>query len=142
MLDHAAECKEARRALYLSVLGYGRAEKLDPGWKTTMECPLCHGGYGNDKGKNTLGVYRVKREDLNGIFYRCYRATCAFNGYSGLIRTGKCVMPRMKLLGLRWTSPTCSILWKRLRISSHNTRSCSSASRLPMQRCMPKPKLT
>lgn len=46
-----------------------------------MECPLCNGGHGNDKGKNTLGVYRVRRDDLNGIFYRCYRATCSFNGY-------------------------------------------------------------
>src|SRR6267154_3486214 len=55
------------------------------------------------------------------------------------MRTGKDSMPRTKLEYTRFGSPTTSMLSKRFSISCHTIFSCSSASRMPTQRWMPKP---
>src|SRR6185437_10669519 len=58
------------------------------------------------------------------------------------MRTGIASKPFTKFEFIRFGSPTTSIFGKRRRISSHMMRSCISASRMPTQRWMPKPKET
>jgi hypothetical protein len=56
------------------------------------------------------------------------------------IRTGRWLNPRTNADRMRVGLPTTSITLKRRRISSQRIFNCSSASRLPTQRWMPKPK--
>src|SRR5215813_2299571 len=55
------------------------------------------------------------------------------------MRTGRCSIPFTKLEYTRFGGTTTSILSNLLRISSQTILSCSSASRMPTQRWMPKP---
>ena len=53
--------------------------------------------------------------------------------------TDKIAVPSVSVQYQRTGASTTSILSKRLKISSQMILSCSSASRMPMQRWMPKP---